>query len=79
MTDLARVVRMHASLLTRAAARRDSALRLRDADPERAEMAAEEAVEALEDARAIRELLRGTEVIIPDEASLSLLADGGIR
>jgi len=73
----ARLVRMHARLLIRAAERRASADRLQDTQPERAEIAMDEAAEALADANALRDLLATLpEVHVPDERQLSLLSDG---
>jgi len=76
--NAARLVRMHAKLLLRAAERRESAARLRHTDPDRAEMAADEAAEALADANALRDALAlHPDVFVPDERQLSLLSDGG--
>lgn len=74
----ARLVRMHARFLLRAAERRAAAERLRDREPERADMALDEAAEALADANALRDMLAAhPEIHTPDERQLSLLADGG--
>lgn len=80
MVSTPRLVRMHARLLLRCAERRASAERLRDREPERADIAADEAAEALADANALRDLLATLpEVAIPDERQLSLISDGGIQ
>jgi hypothetical protein len=78
MSAIARVVRLHAHHLLRAAERRATAERLRDIDPDRAEMAADEAAEHLATANALRDVLAlHPDVHAPDERQLSLLSDGG--
>lgn len=75
--DLAELVRMHADQLLRAAERRASARRLADSDPNRAEMAVDEADAALRRANALRALLATLpEIATPDPRQLSLIADG---
>ena len=79
MSEAARLARMHARLLLRAAERRASARRLRDTDPDRAELAYDEADEALADANALREVLRRfDDVFVPDSRQISLFSDGGV-
>lgn len=79
MTEaLRRAVRLHASLLLRAAACRATGDRLRDTDPDRADVAYDDAAEYLANANALRDVLaERDDVAIPDERQLSLLADGG--
>lgn len=71
----ARAVSLHARLLCKAAERRATALRLRDAGQvERAEMAEDEAAETLADANALRDLLADLpHVHTPHPDQLSLL------
>ena len=79
MSAAARLVRMHAGLLIRCAERRATERRLRATDPDRADMAADEADELLANANALREVLaRFDDVFVPDPNQLSLLADGGV-
>jgi hypothetical protein len=74
----ARVVRLHSRLLNRAAERREAAARHRMAgDTERAEIAQDDAAEALADANALRDMLaEHPDIYIPDPRHMALMADG---
>jgi hypothetical protein len=75
--DTARLARMHSRFLLTAAERRAAAARLRDTDPERAEMALDDACEALANANALRDMLATLPgVHVPDERQISLFSDG---
>jgi hypothetical protein len=78
MSAAARLVRMHAGLLIRCAERRATERRLRPTDPDRADMAADEADELLANANALRDVLATLpDVHVPDPRQMSLLSDGG--
>lgn len=73
-----RLVRMHAEKLLRCAERRETAARLRNIDPERAEMALDDAAELLADANALREVIATMDDVFvnhPDQISLLSLGD----
>jgi hypothetical protein len=79
MSHVARMVRMHARIVTDAAALEASSARHRIADPERSMRAADEAAELRANADALVTILRdaGADILFPDPRQMALLSDGG--
>lgn len=73
------LVLQHADMVAEAEAHRRTALRLAEMDPERAEMAQDEAAEMRFRADALAELLEPMGVFVPEPNQLALMGLGDVK